>query len=383
MTSVAITVDVFRWARERAGISDERLAKSVNTKPEKIRAWESGHEYPNFRQAQKLASALRVPLGYLFLSQPPEITVPIADFRTLPGTEKAMLSLNLQDVLDDALRKRDWYTEWRKKEGLSPFEFIGKFSAQSEQVQIIQDMRQVLDVPPEFTAHISTWSEHLRKFVQKVESAGILVLQSGIVGNNTHRKLSVQDFRGFALANEFAPLIFINAQDATSARIFTLTHELAHLWTGTSGISNPEITPYGSETPQIEQVCNQIAAEFLVSRQTFSQRWERSQDAFDNAQALARYFRVSAQVILRRGYDLGIISIEEFSQAFQEVLKASKPPTTGGGGGFYNSLFSRNSHRFTRELISAVHIGYLSYLDAARLLNTHPRQLVKAMEKIG
>ena len=383
MTSVAITGEVFRWARERAGISAARLAKTLPTKVEKIHAWEAETEYPNFRQAQKIAIALSIPLGYLFLPQPPKITLPIADFRTVPGKENVALSLNLQDVLDDALRKRDWYSEWRRDEGFTPFEFIGKFSVQNNPEEIIQDMRQVLDIPVDFAASFSSWQEHLRRFVQKVETAGILVLQSGIVGNNTHRKLSVEDFRGFALADEFAPLIFVNAQDATAARIFTLVHELVHLWTGTSGISNPEIMPDGNMIVQIEKLCNQIAAEFLVPKPAIVRRWDIRQDAINNAEQLAHYFRVSAQVILRRAFDLEIISRDEFFQAFQEILRASKPRKAGGGGNFYNSFLSRNSRRFTQELFSAVHSGHLSYLDAARLLNTRPGKLVKAMEKLG
>src|SRR6266516_6630669 len=101
MATVEITGDVFRWARKRADISIERLAKTVNTKPKKILAWERETEYPNYRQAQKVASALSVPIGYLFLPKPPDISIPIADFRTLPGKESAEISLNLQEVLDD------------------------------------------------------------------------------------------------------------------------------------------------------------------------------------------------------------------------------------------------------------------------------------------
>lgn len=382
MTSVAITGEVFRWARERAGLSDEKLAKSVSTKLEKIRAWETGKEYPNFQQAQKLASALSVPLGYLFLSHPPQITIPVTDFRTLPRNEKASFSLNLQEVLDDALRKRDWYKEWRQQEGIVPFEFVGKYTTRSKPAEIVQDMRQVLDILPGFTEEIKTWDQHLRQFVQKVESAGILVLQSGIVGNNTRRKLSLQEFRGFVLADKLAPLIFINAQDSTAARIFTLAHELAHVWTGTSGISNPEFSGK-VETLQTEKICNQIAAEFLVPYEIFVKRWYKHQDTLDNAQQLARYFRVSTQVILRRAFDAGFISVDDYRKSIQEALKASKSPAKGGGGDFYNTLFSRNSRRFTTELLSAVNSGQLSYLDGARLLNTRPGKLVKAMEKLG
>jgi Zn-dependent peptidase ImmA (M78 family)/DNA-binding XRE family transcriptional regulator len=382
MTSVAITGEVFRWARERAGLSDEKLAKRVNAKLERIRAWETEKEYPNFQQAQKLATALGIPFGYLFLSRPPEITIPITDFRTFPGKEKASFSIDLQAVLDDALRKRDWYKEWREQEGNAPYEFVGKFSPRTKPAEIVQDMRQVLDIMPGFAAEMRTWDQHLRQFVQKVEFAGILVLQNGIVGNNTHRKLSVPEFRGFALADKFAPLIFINAQDSAAARIFTLAHELAHIWTGTSGISNPEFVTDEIETQQTEILCNQIAAEFLVPYDVFVKRWIEAQDALENAQQLAAYFRVSAQVILRRAYDSGLIPFDEYRQSIQEVLKAIKPRVKGGGGDFYKTLFSRNSRRFTQELFSAISSGQLSYLDGARLLNTRPGKLVNAMEKM-
>jgi Zn-dependent peptidase ImmA (M78 family)/DNA-binding XRE family transcriptional regulator len=380
--SVEITGDVFRWARERADISIERLAKTVNTKPEKVLAWERETEYPSYRQAQKLASALSVPLGYLFLPEPPDISIPIADFRTLSGKENAEISPNLQEVLNDALRKRDWYADWRREEGLEPFEFVGRFSNESDPDDLVQNMRQTLDILPDFAASMGSWDEHLRKFVQRVENAGVLVLQSGIVGANTHRKLSVEEFRGFALANAYAPLIFINAVDSTAARIFTLAHELVHLWTGTSGISNPEITPNQKEIQKIEMFCNYVAAEFLVAKSAFVRRWDKYRNAVDNAQNLAKYFRVSAQVILRRGFELELIPADEFFRAFQEILKASTAPKSGGGGSFYNNLFSRNSRRFTTELVFAISGGHVTYIDAARLLNTSPSKVANVMEKL-
>jgi len=382
MSSVAITGEVFRWARKRAGLSEEKLAKSVHAKPDRIHAWETGKEYPNFQQAQKLASALSIPLGYLFLSKPPQITNPVTDFRTLPEKESGNLSPNLQDVLDDALRKRDWYREWRQQEDIAPFEFVGKYSLRHKPDDIVHDMRQVLDVPQGFAEKVNTWDLHLRQLVQKVELAGILVLQSGIVGNNTRRKLSVEEFRGFALADQYAPIVFINAQDSTAARIFTLFHELAHIWTGTSGISNPDFKSTRTETQQAEIFCNQVAAEFLVPNEMFAKRWNIHQDTLDNAQQLAAYFRVSSQVILRRAFDAGFLSFGEYQKSVQLAIKASKPRAKGGGGDFYNTLFSRNSRRFTTELLSAVSSGRLSYLDGARLLNTRPGKLVNALDKL-
>ena len=382
MSTMAISGKVFRWAIERAGFSNEKLALSMKTKPEKIIAWEAGKEFPNFQQTQKLASKLNIPLGYLFLSDPPEITVPIADFRTLPGKPSFTISLDLQEILDDALRKRDWYKEWRKSEGFPPFEFIGKFTIQDNPFDIINDIRQVLEIPSDFPKHMKSWDEHLRLFVQKVERSGILVLQSGIVGNNTHRKLSLEEFRGFAIADKFAPIIFVNSRDSIAARIFTIAHELIHLWTGTSGISNPEIVPGDFEVQQIENFCNKIAAEFLAPQDVINKIWNNSLGTKENINIIARYFRVSSQVILRRSYDLDIITSDDYFNTYQEILKEEKIGKKGSGGDFYNNFFSRNSKRFTQTLISAIANGKLSYLDAARLLNTQPRSIANAIERL-
>jgi Zn-dependent peptidase ImmA (M78 family) len=162
-----------------------------------------------------------------------------------------------------------------------------------------------------------------------------------------------------------------------------LAHELVHLWTGTSGISNPDILPNGKEIQKVELFCNFIAAELLVHGPTFLRRWDKYRNAVDNAQNLARYFRVSSQVILRRSFELEIISADDFFQVFQEILKVTKPRKAGKGGVFYNNLISRNSRRFTVELLSAVSGGHITYLDAARLLNTQPGKVVKVMEKLG
>lgn len=383
MSPITITSSVFRWARDRAGLSDEKIAKRISIKPERLQAWEQGDEQPSYRQIAKLASVLSVPVGYLFLSEPPKIEIPIADFRTLPGKETLNVSPDLQDVLDGALRKRDWYKEWRIREGHEKLDFIGFFSPQSDPNNIIGSMRDVLDIPPDFAANLRSWEDHLRQLVEKVESSGILVLQSGIVGNNTKRKLSVQEFRGFTLVDEHAPIIFINAQDAISARIFTLIHELAHLWTGTSGISNPEIRPNDENIPGIELICNHIAAEFLVPADLFFREWDNYHTVLETTELLARHFRVSGQVILRRAFELQLISNNELFQTWTEIQKIAQKTQAKRGGDFYRNLYVRNSRRFTSELLLAVNSGYISFQDGARLLNTKPQSITNVLAKLG
>lgn len=380
MNKVNISNEIFHWAIQRAGMTRESLAVSMHTKIANVIAWEEGRDFPSFQQALKMASLLGIPLGYLFLSNIPTITNPIADFRTIPGQDSTTLSLNLQEILDDTLRKRDWYREWRQTESLPKLGFVGRYSVSRNIPEIIVDLRRELGIPENFTSRMTSWDEHLRSFVFHIESIGILVMQSGIVGNNTHKKLSLEEFRGFTIADEYAPIIFINAQDSIAARVFTLAHELAHIWTGTSGISNPEISTDTTNQIQLEQFCNKIAAEFLVPENLVEEQWNIRIGEVENIQNLARYFRVSTQVILLRSIDRGYVKISDYYTLYNELLKTIPVKTRKSGGDFYNSLVSRNSKRFTRSLLSALSGGQLSYLDAARLLNTQPSVVTKVIE---
>lgn len=382
MTDVTISPDVFRWATHRAGIANAELAKRINVKVEKIHDWEAGNDFPTVRQTERLAEALRVPIGYLFLSHPPKMEIPISDFRTLPKKDNLIISIDLQEVIYDAQRKSDWYKEWRIEEGLEPYQFIGKYSLNNDTEDIVQDLRRELDIPESFARGLHSWNEHLTKLVNKVEEKGIIVLQSGIVGNNTHRKLLVDEFRGFSIADNYAPLIFINAQDAITARIFTLIHELTHIWIGEGGISDPNYFKTGYPLKRIEIFCNQVAAEFLISEDLLRQEWNWRMDAIKNTESLCRKFFVSQEFILRRAYDLGLVSDEEYSETLIQIRSNQKEIKKTGGGDYYKNLISRNSRRFTQDVLYALHSNQLTYTAAARLLNTQPDKLPKIMEKI-
>lgn len=386
MESVRINPLLLKWARQRAGLSHEQVAKKVGLakKPEVVYAWETGSAPPTFRQAQALARALRIPFGYLFLSHPPVTTLPVADFRTLPEVERGKFSLDLEDVLNDALRKRDWLRERRSTEGASPLAFIGRFTPGDPPKRIADDIRQVLGLPLPSARDVKTWDEHLSLLVRHAEDAGIIVLQSGYVLNDTHRTLPVKEFRGFALADEFAPLIFINARDSVAGRIFTLSHEFGHLWTGSSGVSNPNLEPaLRAETKEIERACNQVAAEFLVPGDLLRASWEMQPDVLETAQSMAKQFRVSVFVILIRAYDLNLLSWEDlqsaYTQARQNVETVSK--SEKGGGDFYRMLHRRNGRILMAEITSAVRQGSLLYQEAAHLLNIRPQIIENVIQR--
>ena len=387
MSHVRISPAVLKWAQERAGLSQEQLAKKVglgSRRIEELHAWEKGLEQPTFRQAQALARALHIPIGYLFLSSPPSTTLPVADFRSIPENERGKFSPDLQDVLNDALRKRDWFREWRIREEYAPLPFIGRFDIRANPELIVEDIRRSLSLPKPTGRESKNQDEHMRFLVHHAEEAGILVLQSGIVQNNSKRTLSVQEFRGFALTDNYAPLIFINARDYRSARIFTLAHELGHIWTNTSGISNPEFTLTNHvQTLSIERLCNKIAAELLVPADILAAKWGASINLLDEAQNLAKQFKVSVFVILIRLYELDLIPKSEFEAALVQANADVKETQVveRGGGDFYSNLLRRNSRLFVHEITSAITEGQILHKEAAQLLNIHPWTLENALQR--
>ena len=73
MSRVAVSEPILRWALERSG----RLT-AVKRKFPKLGEWERGESYPTLRQLESLSKATSTPLGYFFLSEPPEERVATA-----------------------------------------------------------------------------------------------------------------------------------------------------------------------------------------------------------------------------------------------------------------------------------------------------------------
>jgi Zn-dependent peptidase ImmA (M78 family)/DNA-binding XRE family transcriptional regulator len=370
MIEALITPKMLEWAIDRVDENYVELARKLNVKPEKINDWEKGYAFPTFRQAQELAKKLKIPFGYLYLDTPQKEDLPLPDLRTVRSTASLRPSVDFMDVLYDSLRKQQWYREYTQQEDASPLPFIGKFSLNDDIDTIAADIRATLDINDDLRQKCSTWEEFLTELVRRAEQSRILILRSGIVGSNTHRKLSVEEFRGFVISDELAPLVFINANDYKTAQIFTLIHELAHLWIGQSGISNPDYKLRSREQRhRIDQLCDGIAAETLVPREDFYLRWNDFYRLDDNLNSLARKYRVSQFVVLRRAYELGKMQRALFLQKYHELLGKTTRKKGDGGGDFRKLLLARNSTTFTNALLVAMSEARVLPTDAAALLN--------------
>ncbi len=195
-----ITPEVARWARERVGLPVETIAVRLNVKPEKVSAWEEGDELPTFRQAQTLARTLSIPFGYLFLSEPPELTTSLPDLRTVGGRETKDVSPEFLDLLYEVIIKQQWYRDYLVDESRKPCPFVGRFNVNEHSIEeVSKDIRQALSINDSLREESASWSDFLRKLILNAESLGVLVLRSGVVRGNNKRTLSVDEFRGFVL----------------------------------------------------------------------------------------------------------------------------------------------------------------------------------------
>ena len=277
-------------------------------------------------------------------------------------------SLNLMDTVRDVLRKQDWYLEYLQDHERSPLPFVGSFHSHSPINDVVTDIRRVLGVTDAFAR--MGYEDYVRALVSGAEDAGILVMRSGVALGNTHRKLDVSEFRGFAISNAMAPVVFINSADAPAARLFTLMHELAHIWIGSTGISDG-----GSQSARQEEAfCNAVAGEFLAPEQVFRANWVSDVHWEENLAPLAALFHVSGVVIARRARDLGYISGDQYAAYYRRVLQAYRDKG-GNGGDYYRTAAVRNSTRLSRAVLAEAQSGRILLRDAGKLLGIQPAKL--------
>ncbi|WP_315764109.1 MULTISPECIES: XRE family transcriptional regulator [unclassified Bradyrhizobium] len=381
MSKAFINGAVLRWARERADMPPEQLAKKIGLKADRVVQWEKGAEQPTFKQAARIASVTHVPFGYLFLPSPPADEPPLPDLRTVGSEAAHPFDHNTTDLIRDVLFKHAWFAEHLRQQGNEPLPYVGRFKITDDPLKVATDVRKVLGLA-DAANQSPNWESFVRLLIDKAEAVGIWVMRTGIVGSDTHRPLSVRQFRGFAISDRIAPVIFINGKDALAAQIFTFAHELAHIWIGSSGISNVQIgrRDYGTSR-QTETACNGIAAEVLVPKAEFEAHWSSNRSADANYEELSRRFKVSRIVIARRALDMEKIPAAAYAAFFsQEEERWEKERESAGdssGGNFYSTLPLRNGSRFMNAVVSSAMAGETLLRDAASLLNIQPATLIK------
>ncbi|WP_211255774.1 ImmA/IrrE family metallo-endopeptidase [Actinocatenispora sera] len=335
------------------------------------------------RQLEEYARATHAPLGFFFLSEPPTEELPVHDFRTFDSQAVHTPTPDLLDTIYLSEQRQEWYRHFAIRNGEPRVAIVGSLSVRNRITEAAAYLRDALHFDLSSRTGYSNWNKALSGLVANAEDVGILVMISGIVGSNTHRKLDPREFRGFSLVDRVAPVIFINGVDTKAAQIFTLAHEIAHVSLGESALSKPDLSQT-NVTDRTERWCNSVAAELLVPLESIRDEYEPRNRLTEELNRLARYYKVSTLVILRRIFDADLISHDNFETSFSAELRrvmallAKKKSTDGGD--YYNTQPVRLSKRFARALISDTLEGGTLYGEAFRLLGS---KKLSVFEELG
>ena len=320
------------------------------------------------------------------MHEPPTEALPIPDFRTPTNNKVATPSADLLDTIYICQMRQEWYRSFAISRDYDPLPFVGAVTAGGSIEPAASQIRSALSFGLEGRSRVGTWEQSRLDLIGAIEEIGVLVMVSGIVGNNTHRVLQPVEFRGFALSDEFAPVIFVNGADTQAAQIFTLIHELAHIWSGDSALSDVPVAVSGAN--ESELWCNAVAAEVLIPIQSLLAEF-RGDATPEEIARLARFYKVSSLVVIKRIYDAGRLEWDQFRAIYEAerdrvIAIAEEKRKNGGGGNYYYTQPRRLSPQFTRAVITDTLEGGTLHRDAYELLGTRKHEtFVKLGEQVG
>lgn len=378
-----ITPKVLKWARESARMSLETAASKISVSTEKLSNWEDGTSHPTIKQAETLARAYRRPFAVFFLPEIPRDFQPLQDFRRQTARKLGTASIF---IIREIQQKQAWISELYSENEESPLSFVGKYSIKSNPQSVAKDILANLKIDP---LHYST-DNPIREWITKAEKNGIFISRTSFI--HTRLKLESEELQGFTISDKFAPFIFINSEDWNAPQLFTLVHELAHIWIAASGISN-EIEPelkYKDKLHPIELFCNEVAANALLPSEIMKGLDLSIFNSSKKIFSLSKKLGVSSFAFLYRAFSLELISLDKYKKLrkqadadFQAYLlreeeKVNKAKENKKGGPHYFMLLvNKNSHLFTKVVMDAFRGGYIQPTQASSLLNTQVNNFPK------
>ena len=381
--TVKVQHNILNWVMKKA--EDEVVSTSVL---ELLKKWISGEKTPTFNQIETVSKKVNIPFGYFFLNEPPVEECDIVEYRTIDSVSVNDPSRNLIDTVDMMSNVQEWMAEYNKENLAEGYSFVGRASKQHNVRAVVKDILSELDMPEDWFAEFKNASDAFRYIRSKLTAIGILVMMNGVVGNNTHRKLDIEEFRAFTLIDKYAPLIFINSADTNNGKLFSLLHETVHVWIGKNSFYNDY---YGNSdlVGKDEQFCNAVAAEILVPDAFFASKWdELVGDPQERIEELSKYFVCSNFVLLRKALSCKKISRDDYnslSALYKAMFHKNKTANEkkGSGEDFYRTLNSKWDRRFVLALAASAKSGQTLYSDAYRLTNTTGKTFHELVGKAG
>lgn len=360
---------IYDWILQNIDMDEQRADIR-----EEFLFWKSGEKKPTFNQLEKFSRATNIPFGYFFLSTPPNEKMDLLEYRTIDSLKLVKPSRNLVDTVYEMQDIQDWMREYIENSDYTELQYVGSLKEVDDLYTIITKVRSDLELDKDWFCESSGARESFKILRDRLGNIGTLVMMNGVVGSNTHRTLDINEFRAFTLIDNYAPLIFINANDSHNGRLFSLVHEMTHIWLGENSFYN-DYPKNINGVNKLETLCNAVAAEILVPLDLFNEKWSenRIDDVQEKVSDISRYFNCGTTVIARRALDQGAID----KAAYYEIVNIAineyrvQRSGSGAGGNFYNTIKTRIDSRFLYALNKNIHEGKTSFTEAYRLTNTN------------
>ena len=367
--NVDIQSDVLKWAVSQ--VDEDQLGTKMMAD---IKLWIDGTKRPTFNQIEAFSRKANIPLGYLFLETPPDEDIALLDYRTIDSFELSKPSRNLIDTIHEMDSIQNWMREYRLEIGWNPLPFVCSMNSISDIDAIVLAIRKELELEKSWYEDFSGAYDAFKFVRSLLEKNGVIVMLNGVVGGNTHRVLSIEEFRAFAMVDKYAPLIFINNSDSQGAKLFSLFHEIAHIWIGENDLFNDRRN--NQNVKPIEVLCNAVASELIVPYSEFANKWNGSQieDVRARISEVASIFNCGESVIARKALDARFINSALYSAVIDDAINAYKElrnKQKSSGGNYYNTVVSRLDGCFVRALCDSVNNGRTTLTEACRLTNTN------------
>jgi len=366
--TIEVSPFVLDWVSKSARLT-EKNQKQLNL-------WKSGKKQPTFNQLESFSNNTHIPIGYFFLLHPPKEECKILQFRTVDS----LALLNPSRDLIDTIRQMENIQEWMKEFLLSinsdPIGYVGSIDQSKSRSSNATHVRDALGITENWFAEMKSPEDSFKFLRHKMSALGIIVMVNGIVGNNTHRSLDIEEFRAFTLIDSHAPLIFVNTLDSQGAKLFSLLHEFIHIGVGKSSLFNASPIDSNFIDP-METLCNAITAEILVPQDLFQIKFKaESGTPHERIKVLADHFKCSIMVVARRALDSNYIKqglyykiADNAKKGFDQQQNYKKREK--GKGDFYRTNAIRMDHRFLLALDMSLREGKTLHTDAFRLTNTN------------
>lgn len=353
MTSrLKVNPEVLSTYIRRSNVSIEYIRKKIP----KIDDFLTGNLGPTFNQLSILSKLINVPAGLLVLDSPMAPNAVQVDFRTLNSQQLTEMSSELKDTILEMQDKQEFLKDVVENDCF----FVGMFDYGIDQNEVIDKARTLLGV--------DITQNRFNEYRKVLGDLGVFVFLNGKYKDNTHRPLDLNEFRGFTLSDKKAPIIFINQLDSKTGQLFTLIHEFIHLFYGESDLLEGEATCYRSKK---EAIINAVTAEILAPRSLVMTLFDEKKPIRDNLSTISKRCEVSQFVILRRLYDLSMISKATFTSVqskLENEFEQLSQKKASSGGSYKNNLRFRMDKNFFKYASNAVYQNKITYTDAFSII---------------